>query len=147
MVCSDGKEHGRRPRPKHGHKLETLQSGRSRSRTCDPCRVKPDIGVINGYQDVSTQRNHSKAGGRDSQALGDIPTVLSQFGPPVVQGRTAVEGVSGAPARLLRVKEVAAFLGVSTATVYRLCEEGALPHVRVSNSIRISLAALGSLGQ
>ena len=39
--------------------------------------------------------------------------------------------------RLLSVGEVAAELGVCAATVYRLCERGELPHVRIINSIRI----------
>jgi excisionase family DNA binding protein len=38
---------------------------------------------------------------------------------------------------LLSVREVARRLGVSTATVYRLCEHGELAHVRVSHAIRI----------
>jgi excisionase family DNA binding protein len=43
---------------------------------------------------------------------------------------------------LLTVKEVAEQLGVCTATVYRLCESGALPHVRIVQSIRIRPADL-----
>jgi excisionase family DNA binding protein len=39
--------------------------------------------------------------------------------------------------RLLRVAEVAEQLGVCKVAVYRLCESGELPHVRVVNSIRI----------
>jgi excisionase family DNA binding protein len=39
--------------------------------------------------------------------------------------------------RLLRVSDVAERLGVCAATVYRLCESGALAHVRIVNSIRI----------
>ena len=39
---------------------------------------------------------------------------------------------------MLSVREIAARLGVSTATVYSLCERGELPHVRVSNAIRIA---------
>jgi excisionase family DNA binding protein len=38
---------------------------------------------------------------------------------------------------LLTVREVAAHLRVSTRTVYTLCEEGKLAHVRVTNAIRI----------
>jgi excisionase family DNA binding protein len=34
--------------------------------------------------------------------------------------------------------EIAARLGVSTSTVYKLCERGQLPHIRVSNAIRIA---------
>jgi excisionase family DNA binding protein len=39
--------------------------------------------------------------------------------------------------QLLKVAEVAKKLGVCNATVYRLCESGALPHLRVVNSIRV----------
>jgi excisionase family DNA binding protein len=39
--------------------------------------------------------------------------------------------------RLLTVREVAEQLGVCAATVYRLCERGELPHVRIVQSIRI----------
>jgi excisionase family DNA binding protein len=39
--------------------------------------------------------------------------------------------------RLLTVREVAEVLQVSTATVYRLCLQGELRHVRVSNAIRV----------
>jgi excisionase family DNA binding protein len=45
--------------------------------------------------------------------------------------------------QLLRVAEVAKKLGVCNATVYRLCESGALPHVRVVNSIRVRPKDLG----
>ncbi len=34
--------------------------------------------------------------------------------------------------------EVAGRLGVCTATVYKLCATGALPHVRVLNSVRVT---------
>jgi excisionase family DNA binding protein len=44
--------------------------------------------------------------------------------------------------RLLRVAEVAEHLGVCNATVYRLCESGELPQVRIVNSIRIRPADL-----
>jgi excisionase family DNA binding protein len=43
----------------------------------------------------------------------------------------------GGRGRLLLVGEVAEQLGVCAATVYRLCERGELPHVRIVNSIRI----------
>jgi excisionase family DNA binding protein len=38
---------------------------------------------------------------------------------------------------LLRVADVAERLEVCAATVYRLCESGQLPHVRIVNSIRV----------
>ena len=39
---------------------------------------------------------------------------------------------------LLTVKDAARLLHVSTATVYKLCATGALPHVRVLNAVRIA---------
>jgi excisionase family DNA binding protein len=48
-------------------------------------------------------------------------------------------GTGSACPRLLTVKEVAARLRTSTATVYGLCERGELVYVRVStHAIRIS---------
>ncbi len=38
----------------------------------------------------------------------------------------------------LSVRQVAQLLGVSTATVYRLCTSGDLQHFRISNAIRVS---------
>jgi len=40
--------------------------------------------------------------------------------------------------RLLTVREAAARLGVSTSTVYKLCAQGRLAHVRISNAVRLS---------
>ncbi len=40
--------------------------------------------------------------------------------------------------KLLTVREVAVKLGVCTAIVYRLVASGELPHVRVSNAIRVT---------
>ncbi len=48
-------------------------------------------------------------------------------------------GTESACPRLLTVKEVAARLRLSTATVYALCERGDLAYVRVStHAIRVS---------
>jgi len=54
-------------------------------------------------------------------------------------------GTTSARPRLLTVKEAAAQLRVSTATVYGLCERGRLPYVRVSvHAIRIAEADLSA---
>jgi excisionase family DNA binding protein len=42
----------------------------------------------------------------------------------------------------LTVREVAKRFGVCTATVYALVKAGKLPHIRVSNSIRVPASAL-----
>ena len=44
--------------------------------------------------------------------------------------------------RLLRVAEVAEQLAVGAWAVYKLCEDGDLPHVRINNSIRVRPANL-----
>jgi excisionase family DNA binding protein len=53
-----------------------------------------------------------------------------------------VEG--GGRDHLLTVRAAAARLGVSTATVYKLVARGDLPHIRVSNAIRLNPADLAS---
>jgi excisionase family DNA binding protein len=42
----------------------------------------------------------------------------------------------------MTVAEVAKHLGVSRSTVYQLCERGQLPHVRVSNAIRVPVSGI-----
>jgi excisionase family DNA binding protein len=50
--------------------------------------------------------------------------------------------VDGSKGHLLTVRAVAAVLGVSTATVYKLAARGDLRSVRVSNALRIHPDAL-----
>jgi excisionase family DNA binding protein len=66
------------------------------------------------------------------------------FAAPVLQGAAParLRVLPDTTERLLTVRAVAERLGVSTATVYGLCERGELPHVRVSNAIRIRPADL-----
>jgi excisionase family DNA binding protein len=45
---------------------------------------------------------------------------------------------------LLTVREVAAYLRVSSRTVYALCDQGKVPHVRIANAIRIETSALAA---
>ncbi|MGO9829611.1 MAG: helix-turn-helix domain-containing protein [Myxococcaceae bacterium] len=42
----------------------------------------------------------------------------------------------------MNVREVAERLGVSRSTIYAFCAEGRLPHLRVSNALRISVEAV-----
>ncbi len=67
------------------------------------------------------------------------PTSRS-FGALVVQALPAGTETAGTAVKglFLTVREVAARLRVSTATVYRLVEEGQIAHLRISNAIRIA---------
>ena len=47
--------------------------------------------------------------------------------------------------RLLTVREVAAALRIRPVTVYKLCATGELPHLRISNAIRILPKDLSAL--
>ncbi len=60
----------------------------------------------------------------------------------MLQGRPALSAVPVPEQRLLTVREVAARLVVSTATIYALCQAGKLEHVRVANAIRVAPRAL-----
>jgi excisionase family DNA binding protein len=53
--------------------------------------------------------------------------------------------LDGGKSRLLTVLDVARILGVCDTTVYRLCERGDLPHIRIVNSIRIRPADVKAL--
>jgi excisionase family DNA binding protein len=71
----------------------------------------------------------------------EVPTVaplLQSFAAPLLQGSRALGIVDGGRAGLLTVRDVAAQLGVCTATVYRLVGEDQLAHVRVLNAIRVA---------
>src|SRR3954470_2554077 len=94
-------------------------------------------------QPVAASHNPSQSLQDGHEDLADsvqvLPTLPKDFGPPMV--RTPMAG----PIRigsLLTVKQVAARLGVSAATVYGLCERRELHHVRVGNAIRVSPEAL-----
>ena len=90
-------------------------------------------GVALGHLASYPLDNTGVGGGAGSHAVAPLPQVATQFGALVV--RDAV-------APLLTVREVAALLRASRATAYRLVQAGALPALRVSNSIRIPATAL-----
>ena len=66
-----------------------------------------------------------------------------QLGPNWVQCLSSKHcPARGSRGALLSVRQVAQFLGVSTAIVYRICERRDLVHVRIGNTIRIALTDL-----
>ena len=73
-----------------------------------------------------------------------MPSWAPRIGAQLASTGAAPGDTGAALNRLLSVREVAAQLGVSTATVYALVQRGELAHVRVSNAIRITPAALAA---
>jgi excisionase family DNA binding protein len=75
----------------------------------------------------------------------DLASLFSRLGPNWVQ-RLGSKYLGDAVARstLLSVRQVAQYLGVSTAIVYRLCASGDLAHLRVSHAIRVRLVDLAA---
>src|SRR5205814_6586385 len=109
---------------------ETFQSEPRGDRTHDPRLKRPGQLVARGGKDsqaVATAR-HSRDD--DSTRHHDLAGFPLSFAAP-----------------LLTVREVAAFLRVSTRTVYTLCDQGRLAHLRVMNAIRVEPAALLALAQ
>jgi excisionase family DNA binding protein len=90
-------------------------------------------GVVPGHLASYPFDTTGVEGGAGSHTLAPLPPDATPFGALVVRG---------VPGALLTVREVAARLRVSRATVYRLVRAGALPVLRVSNSIRIPAGAL-----
>ncbi len=58
--------------------------------------------------------------------------------------RCSLRALRSAVDDLLSVREVGRRLGVTTATVYKLAERGELPHIRISNAIRVAPADLAA---
>jgi len=84
-------------------------------------------------------REPEAAGFQPSQALARN---RQHFAASLLQGAGGLRALDGGRDRLLSVRQVAARLGVCTATVYKLCESNELAHVRVLNAIRIAPADL-----
>jgi excisionase family DNA binding protein len=108
-----------------------LDGAPGRSRTCGPRLRRPD----------EAKPGCSKA----SQPLAttQVATTLDSTESQVFAPRT--EGSADRLRTLLTVREVAAYLRVSTKTVYILCARGDLRHMRVLNAIRVTPRDLQAL--
>jgi len=91
--------------------------------------------------DDCSSRNSHAGNSKSSKRSQNITANPQSFIPPISHGslRAIVAGVA-----VLTVKEVATLLRVSTDSVYGLCARGELPHVRVSNAIRIATIDLSA---
>ena len=67
-----------------------------------------------------------------------VAPLRQDFAAPLLQGFRQLGVVDGGREGLLAVRDVAAQLGVCTATVYRLVGRAQIAHVRVLNPIRVA---------
>ena len=75
----------------------------------------------------------------------DLAPFFTQLGPNWVQCWSSKHfSARGSKKALLCVRQVAQLLGLSTASVYRLCDRGDLQHFRISNAIRLSVDDLAA---
>jgi excisionase family DNA binding protein len=69
-------------------------------------------------------------------------SLSKDFAGSLLDGKGSEPEVRARLQPLLSVRQVAKFLAVCPATVYRVCERGELPHFRVRNAIRVPLVGL-----
>ena len=118
----------------------------NKSSVARPERIEPQA---LGFEDLDDTSQGVSSGSKllENQRVthGDLSRVSPEiapssqpFGAIVVQASEAEGSGSANISPLLTVREVAARLRVCTATVYSLCEIGALAHVRLNNAIRVA---------
>ena len=125
-----------------------MQGSARRCKRVQPWAIACVVGVNHGSigATATNEANSFEGEGRvTSQREPSISAVSRPFVTRLLPGSGGaalrpVEGWWKGP--LLSVRAVAAHLGVSTATVYKLVASGDLPHARVSNAIRIAPADL-----
>ena len=114
-------------------------------RTLDPRLGNPIAGVTREYHPATSARNHSASVKAAVQEFHPVAPNPQFFGAVVVQADAPrIRALPGFGGGLLSVRQVAAQLGVSAATVYALCERGELVHARISNSIRVDPSDLAA---
>jgi len=124
--------------------LELRDRRESNPRPSDSkCLAELSSTVFKASQNIATggcsSGNNHVADSKPSKLSQNITANPKSFIPPISHGSL---GAMAAGVGLLTVKEVATLLRVSTDSVYGLCARGELPHVRVSNAIRIAQADL-----
>ncbi|WP_342394546.1 helix-turn-helix domain-containing protein [Myxococcus fulvus] len=103
-------------------------------------KAKGRPGVISGSQTLVNTRVSSSQAVQPSHPVGQDTKIFAAG--LLLGSSTPVPSMASGSGRLLTVREAAERLGVCRATVYRLCERGELPHVRISNAVRVEAEAL-----
>ena len=115
-----------------------MSSGQGGGRTFEPPVAKERRQIprrFRGCHRVAASGNHSGAASAELDPVAENPTVETQFGAPVVR---ELPPDPGPHERLINVRAVAARLGLSSASVYKLCQRGQLRGLRVGGALRFS---------
>src|SRR5438128_12094301 len=99
--------------------------------TCTPTDAQDRPGFTNDHQACATTQDASGTAVQRSQGTG---TLRRNFAANLLPPN--LHELDGGSERLLTVREVAAQVGVCTATVYKWAAVGVLPHIRILNVIR-----------
>jgi excisionase family DNA binding protein len=94
--------------------------------------------VARGSTALQVVRKAENRSGGDYHSASPEAPISTDFVSGLCLGKQSRRGAAEGPERLLSVKRVAEHLGVTRATVYGLCGDGRLAHVRLLNVIRIA---------
>jgi excisionase family DNA binding protein len=105
--------------------------------SCSQTAGSAVAGARSGSQGVGMIQERDRAGVQPSQAL---TANRRDFTSPVLPRQTGGRRLRSTDSgdELLTIKEIAAQLKISTATVYKLVDSGALRHSRILNAVRVS---------
>ena len=112
--------------------------GSNRRHSAWECAPGALAGVARGSSPSQATDSVRGGIGGEVQRVPPVAPLRQVFAAPLLQGSRALAVVGEGDGALLSVRDVAARLGVCTATVYRLASEGQLAHVRVLNAIRVA---------
>ena len=135
---NDAKEHHQRQEPHDENLPLKMRAAPEDSQTIFRLG-RSGAGVGGGSTGLQAVENIGNRSESNSHSAPPEAPFCSDFVSGLCLGKELIaEGVGRhASDRLLSVKQVAERLGVTTATVYGLCADGRLAHVRILNTIRV----------
>jgi excisionase family DNA binding protein len=110
------------------------------------CGFVEDIHVSsNSCKDVQACANTGSVSDEKSKNVQIHAISSKDFAGSLLDSPASVDEALRSVGKLLTVRQVAKLLGVCSATVYKLCNRGELPHFRILNAIRVDLPEVKAL--